>query len=111
MNHRFTFLFFTFFSILSLSAQDFLIKGTLIDKDMQTPLDAATVYVETPQDSVLVAYSITEPDGSFRIEGKTNLKSLVFLPVLRSSCGTSSKSVCFRPFSLSIQAAAANGHK
>lgn len=78
MNHRFTFLFFTFFSILSLSAQDFVIKGTLIDKDMQTPLDAATVYVETPQDSVLVAYSITEPDGSFMIEGKTNSKSLVF---------------------------------
>ena len=75
---RFSLLFFAVFSFVSLSAQDFTIKGTLIDKGFETSLDAATVYVETVKDSVLVAYSITEPDGSFIIEGKTNQKSLVF---------------------------------
>ena len=78
MHLRFSLFLFIFLSLHSLSAQDFTIKGKLIDAQMETPLDAATVYVETVKDSVLVAYSITELDGSFLIEGKTNEKSLVF---------------------------------
>ena len=37
-----------------------------------------TVYVETKADSTLVAYSITDTDGSFIIEGKTTETTLFF---------------------------------
>ena len=67
-----------FCSFFSVEAQEFTIKGKLLDAQFKSPLDAATVYVETKADSTLVAYSITDTDGSFIIEGKTPETALFF---------------------------------
>lgn len=78
MHSRYLSLLFLFFSFYSLQAQEFTINGTLLDAQLKSPLDAATVYLETKADSTLVAYSITDTDGGFIIEGKTNQEKLFF---------------------------------
>lgn len=78
MRLRFLVLSFLFCSFFSVQAQEFTIKGKLLDAVLKSPLDAATVYVETKADSTLVAYSITDTDGSYIIEGKTAETTLFF---------------------------------
>lgn len=63
-----------FLGIFSFSnAQDFLIKGKIVDLETQTPLEATTIYAESILDSTLIAYSITDQNGLFELEGKTSL--------------------------------------
>jgi hypothetical protein len=57
-------------------SKEFKISGTLFSADENLPLEAATVHVETIQDSTLVTYSITERDGSFVLEDKTGYNEL-----------------------------------
>jgi hypothetical protein len=52
-------------------SNDFKIFGSLQSSDENLPLDAATVHVEKQKDSSLVAYTISESDGSFIIEDET----------------------------------------
>ncbi len=63
-------LLFSLFS-LSLCAQTFEISGKIIESATNTPLEAATVYVENPVDSTLVSYTISENNGDFLIKGST----------------------------------------
>lgn len=70
-----TFLFTICFFSFS-SAQDFSIKGKVLDAYSKEPLEAATIYAESPKDSSLVAYGISAADGTFDIEEKTSLKAL-----------------------------------
>ncbi|MCG2459936.1 outer membrane beta-barrel protein [Flavobacteriaceae bacterium F89] len=65
-------LFFVCFS----NAQEFHVKGTIVDSDTKVPLDAATVYAESLRDSTMITYTITEPNGTFELEGKTDLKEV-----------------------------------
>ena len=65
----FLILFFSFSN-----AQDFVIKGKVVDTFSKTPLEATTVYAESVKDSTLITYGISEEDGSFELEGNTNLK-------------------------------------
>ncbi|HSP40997.1 MAG TPA: carboxypeptidase-like regulatory domain-containing protein, partial [Gillisia sp.] len=69
------FLLFSLFS-LTLSAQTFEISGKVIETGTNTPLEAATVYVENPADSTLVSYTISESDGDFLIKGNTTSPNL-----------------------------------
>ncbi|QCE40451.1 outer membrane beta-barrel protein [Psychroserpens sp. NJDZ02] len=67
---------FTSFS----QSKEFVIKGQVFDDLDQTPLEAATVYLERVKDSSLVTYTITEKDGAFNMEdvtGEDNLNLLV----------------------------------
>ncbi len=50
---------------------DFKIFGSLVSSDENLPLDAATIHVEKQKDSSLVAYTISEANGSFIIEDAT----------------------------------------
>ena len=59
-------------------SKPFKITGQLLGADSNSPLEAATVHVETIKDSTLVTYSITEQDGSFELEDETGYKSLNF---------------------------------
>jgi len=52
--------------------QDFTIKGSIVDAEQGTPLEAATIFVETLRDSVLIAYAITDAQGQFILEGRTS---------------------------------------
>ncbi len=54
----------------SAEAQDYTISGKITD-DQNTPLESATVYVETAKDSSLVDYTISDVAGKFIIEGNT----------------------------------------
>src|SRR5690606_29811364 len=71
---------FSCFLILFISAysfsQNFKVSGTLIDEETQTPLEAATVFMETVKDSTLVTYTITDRNGKFSLEGNTSAKNV-----------------------------------
>ena len=60
-----------FVSISFGQSKDFKIFGSLQSGDENLPLDAATVHVEKQKDSSLVAYTISESNGSFVIEDTT----------------------------------------
>ncbi len=60
-------------------SKQFNIKGKVFDSLDQTPLEAATVYLERAKDSSLVTYTITEKDGNFNLEDQTSLDSLNLL--------------------------------
>jgi len=66
---------FLFICLQSLSAQNFEIKGKILDQDGR-PLESATVFVEKIADSSLVSYTVSENDGSFLISGKTEADKL-----------------------------------
>ena len=64
---------------LSTFAQNFNIRGQLRDAEKNTPLEAATVYLETLKDSSLVTYTITNSKGEFSLIGDTYAKKLNLL--------------------------------
>ncbi len=67
------YLFFLFLGSCSylLQAQDFEITGTLVDSINGSPLEAATVVVETVKDSSMITYTITGKQGKFKLAGST----------------------------------------
>ena len=73
-------IFFVFFLSLcffhNLAAQSFTIQGKLIDAFTKEPLEAATIYAESPRDSSLVAYTVSDQNGAFNLEDRTFLKEI-----------------------------------
>ncbi|MCV6629908.1 MAG: outer membrane beta-barrel protein [Flavobacteriaceae bacterium] len=61
------------------AAQTFEVKGVLKDKITGMPLESATVYVQTIQDSTLISYAVTNKKGEFEIGGRTKKKKLRFI--------------------------------
>ncbi|QHI36823.1 hypothetical protein IMCC3317_21930 [Kordia antarctica] len=57
-------------------AQEFEIKGKITDKIDKTPLESATVYVQTLKDSTLITYTISDKNGSFELAGRTEFKEV-----------------------------------
>ncbi len=67
----------TFFLLLCFSiahSQSFEITGSVVDEEGR-PLPSATIYLEKATDSSLVTYSISEPDGTFQLNGNTSAKN------------------------------------
>lgn len=66
------------FLIISISSfsQSFKVSGTLIDEETKSPLEAATVFMETVRDSTLVTYTITDRSGKFTLEGNSSNKNV-----------------------------------
>lgn len=54
----------------------FKISGTLISEVDQSPLESATVYLETLKDSTLVTYTISDKNGAFVLDNRTYEDSL-----------------------------------
>lgn len=54
----------------------FKISGTLISETDQSPLESATVYLESPKDSTLVTYTISDKNGAFLLDNRTYEDSL-----------------------------------
>lgn len=63
------------FSAIGFS-QNFTLKGIILDKNDKKPLEAATIHTENPQDSSLVAYSISDKNGYFKISGNSKSAEL-----------------------------------
>lgn len=56
---------------MSFSQTKFKISGKITSEQDSIALESATVYLETPQDSTLVTYTITDKNGGFTLEDKT----------------------------------------
>lgn len=76
MNKIVPVLILSLFSVYFSNAQEFHIKGNIVDSETKAPLDAATLYAESVNDSTMISYTITEPNGAFELEGKTHLKEM-----------------------------------
>ncbi|MCH2195511.1 outer membrane beta-barrel protein [Kordia sp.] len=76
MNKPFSLLLIILVSFLSgqLSAQEFEIKGNIVDKTDNTSLESATVYLQTLKDSTLITYTISDNKGRFELAGRTKQK-------------------------------------
>ncbi len=55
------------------SAQEFKITGTVVDALSQQPLEDTTIYAESPKDSTLIAYTISDENGFFELEDRSDL--------------------------------------
>ena len=64
------------FYLTSLCGQEFKITGTVVDSETKEVLEATTVYIESPKDSSLVTYTISDEKGFFEIKDRTHLKEL-----------------------------------
>src|SRR5690554_2231684 len=73
MKHLLVSIIILFISANSFS-QNFKVSGTLIDEETRDPLEAATVFMETVQDSTLLTYTITNRNGKFTLEGNSSVK-------------------------------------
>ncbi|WP_209406350.1 outer membrane beta-barrel protein [Pseudozobellia sp. WGM2] len=60
----------------SLYAQEFRITGSVVDATTDEPLEATTIYAESPKDSTLVSYTISDENGFFEMEDRSTLKEL-----------------------------------
>lgn len=56
--------------------KSFKISGTLISETEQSPLESATIYLETLKDSTLVTYTISDRNGHFILDHRTYEDSL-----------------------------------
>ncbi|MFA7448092.1 MAG: outer membrane beta-barrel protein [Weeksellaceae bacterium] len=74
LKKNFLFFVFTVFFGLQLQAQNtVIISGTAIDDIIDSPVEAATVYLTLKKDSTLIDYSLTDSQGNFKMEvRKTN---------------------------------------
>lgn len=66
----FSICFFVFAASFSQN-KSFNIIGQIVADNDSIPLESATVYLERPQDSSLVTYTITDKDGMFKISDNT----------------------------------------
>jgi hypothetical protein len=71
---RYLLLFFVLFCTTLSFAQNqtFKLSGTLLSEEDNTPLESATIYLERVKDSTLVTYTISDRNGKFFIEDRTN---------------------------------------
>lgn len=69
---------FLVFSLFSFAQNNVVIKGKILDKNTQVPLEAATVYLTSVKDSTVIDYSITDKNGFFTIETKKITKPVYF---------------------------------
>lgn len=59
-----------------LTAQGFEVKGKIIDNTTNTPLESATVYLESIKDTTLLTYTISDKSGEFELATRTKLKEV-----------------------------------
>ena len=76
MRHFFLMLALLCVSVSFAQSNSFKITGKLIAEDDQSPLEAATVYLQRVKDSSLVTYTISDKNGAFSLEDKTPDESL-----------------------------------
>ncbi|MEM9142814.1 MAG: outer membrane beta-barrel protein [Bacteroidota bacterium] len=57
-------------------AQEFSMSGKVVDSLGGMPLEAATIYAETVNDSTLVTYTISDREGNFELKGRTTHNKL-----------------------------------
>ncbi|RVT77729.1 TonB-dependent receptor [Flavobacterium sufflavum] len=66
--------FLLFFSVSLLAQNNVSVKGKLLDKKSQVPIEAATVYLSFANDSSVIDYTITDKNGFFKLDTKKIIK-------------------------------------
>lgn len=61
-------------------SQTVTIKGKIIDKSSQLPLESATVYISSVKDSTIIDYTISDKKGAFSLSTK-KIKQPVYLKI------------------------------
>jgi len=69
-----------FFTSIVFSQNTIVIKGKILEKNTQVPLESATVYLTSVKDSTVIDYTITDKNGSFKMETR-KMNKPVFLKV------------------------------
>lgn len=80
MTKRYLFFAVILFSLSAYSQNSFVLKGKVLDKTTQVPLESATVYLTTAIDSTVIDYTITDRNGMFSINVKATNKP-IFLKI------------------------------
>ncbi|MFC6876257.1 outer membrane beta-barrel protein [Flavobacterium myungsuense] len=80
MKKRYFLFFISFFSFSVFSQNSVVVKGKIIDKNTQVPLEAATVYLTSVKDSTVIDYTITDKKGFFTMSTK-KITNPVFLKI------------------------------
>lgn len=80
MPKTYTFLCLLLLSFSSFAQNSITIKGKIIDKNTQIPLEEATVYLTSVKDSSVIDYTISDKNGFFKIDTKKITKP-VFLKI------------------------------
>ena len=73
MNYRLLMSLVIGFLSLTVYSQEFKITGNLKDGIEKSPLEAATIVLETIKDSTVITYTISDRDGYFELSGRTQL--------------------------------------
>ena len=74
-------MFCIFFCGISIYSQNIVsLKGKVLEDKTQIPLEAATVYITSVADSIVIDYTITDKGGNFQLNLKKITKP-VFLKV------------------------------
>jgi hypothetical protein len=70
MKRLLPFLFLLFFSISLFAQNNVVVKGELLDKKSQVPIESATVYLSSAKDSTVIDYTISDKNGVFKLDTK-----------------------------------------
>lgn len=70
----------SFFSFSLLAQNTVTIKGKILEKNTQVPLESATVYFSSVKDSSVIDYTITDKNGFFKINTR-KITTPVFLKI------------------------------
>lgn len=62
--------FLMFFSFSLFAQNNIVVRGKLLDKKTQLPIESATVYLSTIKDSMVIDYTISDKNGDFKLESK-----------------------------------------
>ena len=74
------YLFLLFCTFTAISQNTVTLRGKILEKNTQVPLESATVYFTAVKDSTVIDYTITDKAGSFKIETR-KIDKPVFLKV------------------------------
>ena len=74
------YLLLLFCSTFAFSQNTITIKGKILEKNTQVPLESATVYLTSVKDSTVIDYTITDKNGLFKMATK-KISKPVFLKV------------------------------
>ena len=71
MKKKYIFILSFFLSVASFAQNNITIKGKILDKNSQIPIEAATVFLTLVKDSTVIDYTISDKNGFFKNRFKT----------------------------------------
>ncbi|MBA0884782.1 TonB-dependent receptor [Flavobacterium undicola] len=69
-------IFFCFFS--TFAQKSIILNGKIVNNKTASPTESVTVYLIHPKDSSVVAYTISDKNGLFKLETKASIENLIF---------------------------------